>query len=460
MKIPGIPELKITALFAACALAVGAQASAATLYWNANSGNGEASTRYWANGTSNWSTLPDGAANTKWNSTTYDTAEITKQNAEIILRGITSLSIGNLVISPATTLRLNSYTGGNPVLTLTTSGSGNLEWQGVTAGTARFILSNTSAWDGTITDTSTVATSNIDIDKSTATSVSTRIALNGAGKLRLTGNTTGQTVIIGELSGNSADATVSSTDATGTRHLRIEQSSNTTYAGKVLHGGRSYTFEKAGEGRLRLTGDLTQAAGASLSTLVSGGELYLNGTSAELATVTIASDAILGGTGTIALKADATVTVEDGGILNPGDISDLGIATTGTLTISGTSGAGLVFTKDATIKFNLNGDKIVLHGDTLVGSAAADSVITFDFTDSSASVVGSTIDLIDFGGTTPGIGLARFAASEGWTGNFLYGGDGNLLQFQVIGAPIPEPAIVALILGLGCMVSFLGFRRH
>ncbi|AHF91214.1 anchor protein [Opitutaceae bacterium TAV5] len=443
---------------------LGRPLSAADKYWNANS----PAVNAWRN--ANWATSPDGAIGENV-ATTGDSIFITRSTAQISLDGIASAdfpTVNGITVSNGSVVTITTVATGSQTLTVNGASSGDLTWKSISAGYTRLILEGGVAWNGKITEASTATsgTANstnskeIRINSQTATSANTKIALNGTGKLVLNQNT--GTVTLGELSGTSSSAEITAINAGGNRAISLVQATNTTYAGTWTRGGREWTFTKDGAGRIRFTGAISAwTSGAQIT----GGSVYLNGTVTGISSssgtgITVSSGATLGGTGSITLAADKTIILADGAVLDPGDVNDAGVATTGTLTITGTSGAGLVFAGNATIKFNLDGDKIVLVGDSLVGSQTGAGIITFDFTGSSASVVGTTIDLIDFGGTTPGIDLSRFAASEGWSGNFLYGGDGNLLQFQVTGTPIPEPSTVALIFGLGGAGLFLVFRRR
>ena len=350
------------------------------------------------------------------------------------------ITVDDLDINSSVTFRTAET--GHSSLTVTGAGNGEVIWCGQTTGWFRLHLRSSTGWDGTITDISTNKLTmvggngtTIRIENPGAVGTSTKIALNGTGAFVLHSDTGNHIVTIGELSGNSAEALITSLFESGPRHLRIEQSTDTTYEGRIDATDRQYTFEKAGAGRLRLTGEVLLPVGlGALFFTVSEGELYFNGTSTDLGTVMVKKGAIFGGKGDISLKPGGTLTIEDGGILTPGDVNDLGIATTGVLTIKGTDGAGLFFSGNATIRFNLNGDKIILDGGTLSGAAAGSSVITFEFSDSSPSFVGSTFDLIEFGGA-PGIDVSHFAASPGWEGNFKY--KDNTLQFTVTRSPRP-----------------------
>jgi hypothetical protein len=450
---------RIIAAIAALAFAVTLPAE--TKYWN----NTSPASGNWANPT--WFTSPDGSTGGTTFASGTDSAVITRSNVVISFANIGTSNLPTaLGLEIRDGARFTTGTSGSQSLTLTGAGSGNLEWNGTTAGYFRLLLGADVAWNGKITETSTAASGSanassskeIRINSPTATSANTHIALNGTGKLVLNQNT--GTVTLGELSGTSSSAEITAINAGGNRAISLVQATDTTYAGTWTRGGREWTFTKDGAGRIRFTGAISAwTTGAQ----VTGGAVYLNGAVTGLGDVSVSANTTLGGTGDITLASGKTISLANGAILDPGDITDTGIATTGTLTINaaddGGTGAGLVFAKNATIKFNLDGDKIVLTGDSMSGSAAADSIITFDFTASSASVVGTTIDLIAFG-ATPGIATTSFAASEGWSGNFKY--TGNTLQFEVLGAPtaIPEPAANALFLGLGVAAALALFRRR
>lgn len=439
---------------------------AATLYWNDSSpasGN-------W--GSPNWSVTADGLPTTGFTDGT-DSAVVTRADAVINLAGATTREALGLTISSGA--RFTSATGGNIGFTVSGTGGGDLEWKGVTAGYFRLNLSLSSAWSGSLTDTSTntlagsyTSTSGntgsaIIVGNTTSVGIGTKVALNGTGAFLLNTGTANSTTTIGELSGTSASAVVGLFNAGGGRKLRVEQSTNTTYAGRILtdNGGRQLAFEKAGSGRLRLTGGTAEAPGTwNNGTNVLAGSLYINGVTSGQSTYAVSDGATLGGTGTIGLTGTAAVTVASGGILDPGDVDDTGVVSAGTLTIGGDStGAGLVFSGNATIRFSLGAsvsDAIVLTGATMTGSAAGGAgSITFNFTNTGGVSAGQTFDLISFGGTSPGIVLSAFALSAdsiaaGWGGTFSYGGDGNLLQFTVTSSPIPEPRTLALAAGLGC----------
>jgi len=126
-----------------------------------------------------------------------------------------------------------------------------------------------------------------------------------------TGNTTNHTFTVGvsRLEGNGSTAKIQNAlNGNGTQTFLVNQSDNTTYAGRILATTGNVTevnrliFQKDGAGDLSLTGQLD----LRLTTTVSGGRLYINNTSAnatfqdEVGTTAISvTGGSLGGTGTI-----------------------------------------------------------------------------------------------------------------------------------------------------------------
>ncbi|MDR1282055.1 MAG: PEP-CTERM sorting domain-containing protein [Opitutaceae bacterium] len=440
-----------------CGVLLAPRLSAEVKYWNNNSPTQNS----WIG--ANWSLTADGSIGATV-ATTGDSIFITHPNAQISLAGLSASPVLNgITVADGISATITTHISGNQSITVSGASSGDLTWKSISGGYTRLLLGADVAWNGKITEASTTESSapntsqskEIRINAATATSENTKIALNGTGKLVIIQDIA--SITLGELSGTSATAEITAMNQGGGRRIVLNQDTNTTYAGLWTRGGspRDWSFVKNNEGRIRFTNTIVAwTAGVTIN----GGSVYLNGAATGVSSssgtgITVASGATLGGTGSITLGGtNKTVTLAAGAILDPGDVSDAGVATTGTLTINAASGAGLVFSGDATIRFNLDGDKIVLDGETLVGSAAGgDGSILFDFTGSSASVVGSTIDLIAFGGT-PAIAVEKFASSEGWSGNFKY--TGNTLQFEVLSVPaIPEPATAALMFCLPVFCS-------
>lgn len=412
-----------------------------TLYWGRETG-------IWGD-SSFWGNAPGGPYNTsQW--ANGDSAVIENANPAIDVK--TSTAVTDLTI----TAGLQLYTSINSPniinFTLNGAGSGDMSLAnnpGAGTGIFRVHLSGSSAYAGTIDAIRT--SSAVVLSNTTGVGVATKIALNG-GSLALDAPLAGQTVTIGELSGAAAGSsvTVNFGGTAGTKTLRVEQSGDTAFAGTLAAGtgNRVLALTKAGSGSLTLAGNSANEGPMT----VEAGRLNINGTTSGQGNYRVESGAALGGNGTIGLATGGVrnVTVASGGILAPGTAEAVG-----TLLITGGDGSassrGLVFEGAATITFRLGStqDLITLGHSSMTGSAAGGAgSITFDFLDAGGSLAGETYDLISFGGTSPGIALSAFALSSaslaaGWSGDFLYGGDGNTLQFQV--ATIPEPGTAALL---------------
>lgn len=259
--------------------------------------------------------------------------------------------------------------------------------------------------------------------------------------------------------------------SSGTRTLRVEQATDTTFSGVIGSTTTTQTSNvlalvKAGAGRLDITS--TETSSYAGDTTVEGGKLYLAGTfgstSAGGANINqgnfiIKTGATLGLSGTFNIGAAKAVTIEDGGTL---DLSK-GNATLDCIGSTVTS-KGLVFGGNATLLASVgaDGSTLTFADASMTGSATGgDGSIQVKFTNTGAQI-GGTYDLISFGGTTPGIALTAFALAQesidaGWAGDFTYGGDGNTLQFTV--SAIPESATTAALLA-GLAVATVVLRRR
>lgn len=445
---------------------------ASTYYWTGTSGN-------WTTSTTalDWATTSTGSPSTYW--TNANAADIVTSDAQIHLWNVsaTTVTIENGASLYASGSGATSTTRG---LTVTQGGSGDFSLTDQrTSGTSlnlKVLLTGSTAWNGTITvNGSTVSTVSLTIASQTGTGVNsvgvnTKVHLASGGNLEIGPGIIGNVATIGELSGNGNIKFPGQYSSTGgTRTLRVEQSTNTTFSGTI---GENLTrtdhvlaFTKAGAGVLSISG----TGGYEGATTVEGGKLFLNGTYGSGFTgvtgqgdYVVKNGALLGVNGSIALSTGATtrnVTIESGGTLKPGTAD-----AAGTMTISGGNGSsrGLVFLGSATIEFRLGPtqDLITLAASSMTGSASGgDGSVVFDLLGSSGAAIGTTYDLISFGGTSQGIALGTYALSSatqsaGWAGTFSYGGDGNLLQFTV--TAVPEPGTVALAaLGLFVMIGFI-----
>lgn len=435
---------------------------AATLYWTG--GEGVWST---AAENENWATTSGGTASEAWTDGSDVVFESGNPTVTIGSSGALNVSVGNLAIQNGLTLRQ----GGNPsVLSVTGAGSGDLTL-GATMTQLQVRLGGASAWAGRITLGYTAADNRnyLYIDSAASVGTTTRLSVDAG---RVIFNSPGGSFTVGELSGSSSYGWVRGVSGANST-LRIEQDTNTTYAGKI--GGTNtaeYTLNlvKAGTGTLVLSGNVDHRG----TTIAEAGKLYFNGTSTNnlLNGVSVAAGATLGGSGLVGIGGGATrnVNIASGGILAPG-----GVDTIGTLTINGAStvtSAGLIFSGNATIEVRLGAlgqnDKIALTGFGTNGgrgsaSGGAGSLL-FDFTNHDGLAELGTYDLITFA-NTPGIaatafGLAQASIDAGWAGTFGY--DGNTLQFTVteVGTTIPEPAAFAFLAGSALFFAATALRKR
>ncbi|WP_309400147.1 PEP-CTERM sorting domain-containing protein [Cerasicoccus maritimus] len=461
-------------------ISISSNLGAATLFWNGNYVGDQS----WTTTTSvtPWATTDGGAATEFW--TNGNDAVITDNGPTDI--AIWTANVGDVTIENGANFTTTGSSGHR--LTVSGSGSGNFSLTDNidSNGTLRILLNGSSAWDGTITinEFSTSDSGVILADASgggTAGSGSnTHFVLNG-GQLMLGAGVVGNTATIGSLSGTGTVKIRSAFSSTsGVRTLLVDQSTNTTFTGTFgdnpSRADNQMAFTKAGAGRLIISSNSGSSGawgGYAGATSVNEGSLYLVGSSdttysnvSGQGTYSVANNATLGVDGTITFGSGVSgaITVANGGILDPGQVNQVG-----TMTLTGGDGSslGLVFEGDANILFTLGSsqDSIVLSNSSMTGSAAGgDDSILFTFTDSGDVTEGQTFDLIDFGGTTQSIALSSFGLSaeslgEGWSGNFAYSGDGNLLQFTV--SSIPEPTTYAMILsGLALGMAIIKRRRQ
>lgn len=174
----------------------------------------------------------------------------------------------------------------------------------------------------------------------------------------------------------------SSGDISNSGALEVSSgSSNITYSG-IISGNGSIT--KTGSGRLELDGTNTYSG----ATIVSAGELKVNGSTASSAT-TIASGATISGTGTV-----GALTIQSGGTLSPGN-------SPGTLNISG----NLDLNSGSITNFEFTSsviDKIIATGNIAVAGTAnfqlygADGYFTVsqDILQSTGGTISGTFDTI------------------------------------------------------------------
>ena len=198
---------------------------------------------------------------------------------------------------------------------------------------------------------------------SAATSVSVNsgtLSLGGNNRLATDASVTlagGTTLGLGansqQLAGLTGDGSVT-TSASGSLNLNIASSSNNTYAGSISGGGG---LTKSGNGTLFLTGSNSLTG----TTAVSSGTLRVNGSVGGDATV--ATGAILGGTGTITGAVNVT------GMLSPGaSIESLAVGAT-------------TFGNGSTFEWEYNSQMVTADLLDINGSLTLNSSVTLNLVD-------------------------------------------------------------------------------
>jgi len=213
---------------------------------------------------------------------------------------------------------------------------------------------------------------------------------------------------------------------TTARNLQLAGAGNGTVSGPIADGSsvnQLTQVAKLGTGTWTFSGTNTYVT----NTLVSGGTLLVNGVNAGVGTVTVQTNAILGGSGGIA----GNTTVQLGGTLAPG------AATIGTLTFSNN------LSVSGNLTFRLNKSLVQSNDLAVVGGTLANSG-TGTLTLSNlgpALIAGDTFQLfskpLSGAGTlvlqpaTPGTGLA-------WTNNLAVDGTVGVVTASTVNtSPIP-----------------------
>ena len=202
---------------------------------------------------------------------------------------------------------------------------------------------------------------------------------SGKGDVSLTGTLDLNTYSEG-INGLSGAGTVTS-GASGAVTLTIGNNDATsTFSGVIQNGSGTVSITKAGNGTLTLSGANTYTG----TTTVSAGTLLITNTTGSGA-VSVSDGATLGGTGKIGTKA-STVSVDDGGTLDPG------VSGPGKLTINNnlTLSSGATFSVDINSATPATGyDQVFDTGTVTLGGAALSLTLGY------APTAGQTYTIID-----------------------------------------------------------------
>lgn len=220
-----------------------------------------------------------------------------------------------------------------------------------------------------------------------------------AGTLRLTGGTISNAGTIGSLVVSGAGNTLNLVSGSSTGNiansgaLDVSTTYNIAYADTISGNG---TIVKTGSGRLELTGNNSYTG----ATLVSTGELKVNGSNAPSAT-TVASGARLSGTGML-----GAVTMQSGSTLAAGN--SVGTMNVASLNLNSGSITEFEFNRTAI-------DKIVASGNITVGGTAQFKLLDTDgYFTVEQDILEST------GGTITGT-FDTVTTDNGFTTNLTYG---------------------------------------
>jgi autotransporter-associated beta strand protein len=327
---------------------------------------------------------------------------------------ITNTGVGAIRFAPSST---NSITLNGALV-----GNGSL----IKGGSGTLILSGTNTFSGN----TVLQDGRLQLMNRVALQSSTLVMTNAASL----GFSTTRTNGLGGLSGTTSFGLTNSSGLSLALYVG-GNGANTEYSG-VLSG--SGGLIKEGAGTLNLSGNNSYTG----TTTVSGGTLRVNGVYGGGALFSVASNATLAGTGSL-----AHVTLSDGARLAPGN-------SVGTLTVS-----NLAFSGASLFDFELgatNASDLVRALGTLTLAQANFSNFTFA---TNSGFGAGTYTLIDAAAHIGSFTAATNTDLYGYVGVLALGGaDGNDLVLSLASA-IPEPCAVALLACAGGLALFLRSRR-
>jgi len=377
--------------------------------------------------------------------------------------GVTSTTTGNLTLqnnSAVTDGIIISGSSVNNAGTITNSGTGTgsvtissvigSNVTGVTQGSATSLL--TLSASNSYVGTTTVSSGSLQIGNARALGATTTGLAVNAGTLDLKGNS----VTVGQLSGNSAAGVITSSTTTAVT-LTSNSSSNSTYAGAITNGSGTVAFTKSGTGALTFTGSNTYTG----ATAVNAGTLVVNGFTGNSA-VTVGSTATLSGTGRV-----GALTVLSGGTLAPGNSP--GIINSGSFSLNSGATLAMEFTgSTGSPVAGTNNDQVNVTGGVTLGGDLSLTLTSY------TQVAGSVFFLVSNDGIDLVNGVfanANFAPStvftlggQQWQINYnadiastTSGNFTSSLGNDVALLAVPEPSVCALV-GLGA-VALLWRRK-
>jgi fibronectin-binding autotransporter adhesin len=392
------------------------------------------------------------AVDTLFGGIAVNAAGFSLSGSEIYLSGNVTQSVNNSS-SGATTVNIPIVLQQDAEFVINSLGAGSYRWDqnavisgsyGLTKSGNGVLRINTATW--TYTGDTLIKSGTIDI-------VSGGLP-NGAGK--------GNVIVTsaGTLSLNNTSLGINGLSGTGTvvkigtggRILTVGNGdANGNFAGNFVQSAGTLTITKTGNGTQIISGSLNNTGTMN----VNGGTLIFNGThTAAVGNYTVGAGGTLGGTGTILFATAASLRVNSGGALSPGNSAGL-------LTLSG--GAGMTMFSNSSYMVELNGLAIGTQYDSTLVNAGT---ITLNTPTLAVSL-----------GFTPNIGasfdIITNATGNAVSGTFLNLPEGSVFnvgdtQFQitylggtgndVVLTVVPEPSTVILA-GFGVGVLVLWRRR-